>query len=351
VIPNWNGRELLAEYFPSIVVAALRYRAETKCDFEIIVVDDASTDESLQWLEQNYGEVDKVKVIRLEENKGSLLAVNMGFRTAEYEIVVRFDNDVLVEPDCIGKLVSHFHDQNVFAVCSRAERIDSGRLDGGGKIGKFGRGFWRVYLNYEAIPEEANCDLISFYACSGSAAYDRKKLLELGGLQECLERIYWEDVEICYRAWKRGWKVLYEPRARVLHKGSATMNRSSVLKQRRIVNEQNRLLMIWINLHDRKMFISHLIWLTLKIIASLLTIRFEFLHSFGGAVTKFAKVRRARGIEKNAAAMTDRELVEKFEGIRDHPGIYVIHNESDEKAFAALRKYKKSQGLSSLEDA
>src|SRR5204862_570938 len=138
--------------------------------------------------------------------------------------------DVSVEPDCITPLAKRFEMEDVFAVCCRARRINSERLDGGGKIGRFERGFWRVFLNYEALQDETASDLISFYGSGGYSAYSKQKWDKLGGFQDLFAPIYWEDVEICYRAWKRGWKVIYEPQSNVSHLGSATMKKSSRTK-------------------------------------------------------------------------------------------------------------------------
>jgi GT2 family glycosyltransferase len=337
VIPNWNGRELLAEYFPSVVSAAEEYRAATNAAVEIVLVDDASTDNSVDWLKKKYNDHDLVEILELGTNVGFLRAVNKGFEMAQHELVFLLNSDVRAEAGCIDPLVRHFDDANVFAVCCRAGRINSDRLDGGGKVGRFERGFWRVFLNYEAIPSEAGFELISFYGSGGYTIYDRSKWEMLGGFQDCLAPNYWEDVEICYRAWKRGWKVLYEPTSEVMHKGSATIGKKIRRKEVVVSTERNRLLFQWINLHDRRMFSSHLFWLTIKLLSSLLALRINYLRSFARAVGLISKVRVARRIEKRAAVISDRELVERFAGIEKKPGIYLVKDEAAEIAFAALR--------------
>ena len=261
IIPTWNGHDLLVEYLPSVVDAGERYRAESRAEVEIIIVDDGGTDGIRDWLERRFNGHQSVRVVELSANLGFIRAVNRGFEEAKNEIVFLLNNDVRVEPDCIAPLVRHFDDPLAFAVCSRAGRIGSSRLDGGGKIGRFERGFWRVFRNYEVIPREAPRELISFYGSGGYTAYDRSKWEQLGGFEECLSPNYWEDVEICYRAWKRGWKVLYEPGSRVAHKGSATIGHEQMRGETQLIAERNRFLMTWINLHDGGMFASHLVWL------------------------------------------------------------------------------------------
>ncbi len=338
VIPNWNGRELLAEYFGSVVVASDYYRARTGAPVEIIVVDDASTDGGREWLRENYDEHDFVQITELGKNVGFLRAVNEGLWAAKHEVVLLLNNDVEIEQGCITPLVRHFAEENVFAVCCRADRIGTDRLDGGGKIGKFERGFWRVFLNYEAAPQDDLPELISFYGSGGYTAYDREKLKQLGGFQDCLAPIYWEDVEICYRAWKRGWTVRYEPESHVHHKGSATMGKKTPRREMAIVTERNRLLMTWINLHDTKWMASHCFRLTLKLLGSLFSLRWNYLRSFGRALSKISDVRRARSIEKGASIISDRELANKFIKLVRRPEIYVVKDHRAELEFAELKK-------------
>jgi GT2 family glycosyltransferase len=337
VIPNWNGRELLREFFPSVVAAADHYRSQTNHRIEILLVDDASTDDSREWLQNNYGENDLVRIFENEKNLGFLRTVNRGFEAATGDLVFLLNNDVQAELDSIEPLTKHFDDPDVFAVCCRAGRINSERLDGGGKIGRFERGFWRVFLNYEAIPAEVNVELISFYGSGGYTMYDREKWRQLGGFQDCLAPIYWEDVEICYRAWKRGWKVLFEPKSRVRHLGSATMGKKPMRAEMSIVTERNRLLMTWINLHDRGMLLSHFAWLALKLTGSALSLRWNYLRSFSRALGLLTKVRAARGIEKMQGSLTDANLAQKFDEIVKKPGVYVVATEADEIAFAEKR--------------
>src|SRR6185503_7856454 len=95
VIPNWNGRALLAEFLPSVIAAADHYREQT----EIIIVDDASTDDSVAWLTKNYGAT--VRVVAREQNGGFARACNSGFQAASHPFVLLLNNDIKVEPEAI----------------------------------------------------------------------------------------------------------------------------------------------------------------------------------------------------------------------------------------------------------
>jgi GT2 family glycosyltransferase len=337
VIPNWNGRNLLAEYLPSVVAAAHEYRARSKAEVEVLLIDDGSTDDSVDWLRTNYIANDVVKIVELGTNAGFLRAVNKGFQAASYELAFLLNNDVRAEKGCIEPLVKHFDDDDAFAVCCRAGRIGSDRLDGGGKVGQFDRGFWRVFLNYEAVSEETTEELLSFYGSGGYTMYDREKWNELGGFQDILSPNYWEDVEICYRAWKRGWKIKYEPASKVTHLGSASMSRKS-RHELNVTTERNRLLMTWINLHDPRMFASHIFWLSLILLGSVISMKRAYLLAFRQAWANLSKVRELRSIERTATRFSDKELQEKFAAIGDKKGIYLVATEADEIAFATLNE-------------
>ena len=270
IIPTWNGRELLAEFLPSVFAAIGDYRDREGAEVELLIVDDASTDGSSEWLAATFGEHTFLRVLRLPQNVGFLRAVNRGFAEARHSIILLLNNDVRVAVDAIAPLVAHFDDEQVFAVCSKAYRLGTDHLDGAGKLGLFERGFWRVFLNYDILPTrlpQPMPRLHSFFASGGYVAYDAAKLTALGGFCDLLAPNYWEDVEVCYRAWKRGWTVEYEPASVVYHVSSATLGDA---RQRRVrlITERNRLLMTWINLHDRRWFAAHLVWLGLKLIGA-----------------------------------------------------------------------------------
>jgi GT2 family glycosyltransferase len=337
VIPNWNGRDLLERFFFSVVDAAKRYRADSEVEVEIIVVDDASTDDSLSWLDANYGLHELVRIIRLDENLGFLRAVNKGFESAQYPLIFLLNSDVSVEPDCIAPLVRHFEDESVFAVCCHAKRLGTDRLDGGGKIGTFERGFWRVFVNYDVLPN-ATSELISFFGSGGYTAYDRDKWNKLDGFQACLSPNYWEDVEISYRAWKRGWKVLFEPASVVNHLGSVSIKKSTSKAELDIVSERNRLLMTWINLHDKRMFASHVGWVALKLLGSFVSFKWNFLRSCIRALEMRDSVRQARSIEKVAAVITDRELERYFRRLLERSETHILESYDAELAFNEKKK-------------
>src|SRR5665647_1508012 len=208
VIPNWNGKDLLAKYIPSILTALAGNPAN-----QILVVDNGSTDGSADFLRANFPEI---TVLALPQNLSFGGGSNAGFSAARNDIVVLLNSDMRVAPDFLAPLLEGFSDPEVFAVSCQIFFSDSTRLreETGLTQGWWQDGSLRVrHRNDGGVDDLFPC----FYGGGRSCAFDRSKFLELGGFDPLLEPFYLEDTDLGYMAWKRGWKVLYQPRSVVFH--------------------------------------------------------------------------------------------------------------------------------------
>ncbi len=167
VIPNWNGRDLLEKYLPSVVKAM-----ENNSANEIIVVDNASSDGSVDLLKQRFP---SVRVIELSENLGFGGGSNVGFSAARNDIVVLLNSDMRVEPDFLQPLLDGFTDELVFAVSCQIFFSDPAKLreETGLTQAWWQGGHLRVrHREDHAIQNAYPC----FYAGGGSSAFDRRKV-------------------------------------------------------------------------------------------------------------------------------------------------------------------------------
>jgi GT2 family glycosyltransferase len=251
VIPNWNGRELLEKYLPS-VVAALAGNP----DNEIIVVDNGSADGSADFLRQNFPQV---HLLALLKNLGFGGGSNAGFRAARNDIVVLLNSDMRVEPDFLTPLLAAFTDESIFAVgCQIFFGDPSRRREETGLT----QGCWRdgnlrvTHRIDDAITEPYPC----FYGGGGSCAFDRRKFLELGGFDPLLAPFYLEDTDLGYMAWKRGWRVLYQPRSIVYHEHRGTIGKHFRSEQIQAVYKKNFVLFCWKNIHEWRRLVSHFLF-------------------------------------------------------------------------------------------
>jgi GT2 family glycosyltransferase len=311
VIPTWNGLDLLRECLPSVQKAASHYSRSTGAPVEIIVSDDGSTDETV---ERTPAEFPEVRLVANPRNAGFAAACNAGFAACRYPLVGLLNNDVWLHPDYFLFHEAHFADPEVFVVTARVFGWDEPVFMTGGRYGRFRRGFWSVYFNYDVRSPHAAKEwiegrrLLSAYAIGGFATYRRDRLEELGGFNTLLSPFHWEDVDLAYRGWKRGWEVRYEPRSVAYHKVSATIDRNYRQKHVDAVSFRNRLLFHWINLHSPTYLLRHFLMLAIWIPTRVLVLDFDFYRALFAALGKLSEVKRLRGEEKSRALRSDAEV-------------------------------------------
>ncbi len=248
VIPNWNGRDLLEKYLPSVVEALAGNPRN-----EIIVVDNGSSDGSAEFVRLAFP---SVSVLALETNLGFGGGSNAGFRAGRNDIAVLLNNDMRVAPDFLAPLLGSFSDGTIFAVSCQIFFTDPSkpREETGLTQGWWENGQLRVrHRDDPQIKEAFPC----FYAGGGSSAFDRRKFLELGGFDEILAPFYLEDTDLGYMAWKRGWKVLYQPDSRVWHEHRGTIGKKFADAEIRAVLRKNYLLWCWKNIHEWRRLGGH----------------------------------------------------------------------------------------------
>jgi len=301
VIPNWNGRDLLARYLPS-VVAALAGNPRN----EIIVVDNGSTDGSAALVRSGFPEV---KLVALERNLGFGGGSNVGFRKAANDVVVLLNSDMRVEPDFLEPLLEGFADPAVFAVSCQIFFKDPHKVreETGLTQGWWQDGALRVrHRTDPAVTGLFPC----FYGGGGSCAFDRRKFEELGGFDELFAPFYFEDTDLGYGAWKRGWKVLYQARSVVHHEHRGTIGKTFSDGFIQAVVKRNALLFAWKNIHQWRRLCGHFAFTwagaLLSVIFGEVTGRPTFA-ALWGAFRKLPRAARSRWRARALAAIDDTE--------------------------------------------
>ena len=209
VIPNYNG----IRYLKNCLLSLQKCEGE---DFEVIVVDNGSTDGSdllPDSLKLN------VRLIKLNENTGFAHAVNVGIREAKGEYVILLNNDTEVESGFVCKLTEALK-KNRKAFSASAMMVDMNNrevLDGAGDY--YCALGWAFAYGKGKKTEECDKSRKIFSSCAGACIYDKAKL-EITGLFDELHFAYLEDVDLGYRARIAGFDNIYEPAAVVYHAGS-----------------------------------------------------------------------------------------------------------------------------------
>ena len=245
VVVNWNRRDLLRACLHSLA-------SQTYPNFEVVIVDNGSTDGSCEMAEREFGSRLRLQFVRNTENLGFCAANNQGILQAAGKVVALLNNDAEAHPQWLEKLTTAFTDEHVGMAASKIlvwedpERIDKvGHLiywDGQNR----GRGSGeRDRGQYDEVEEVLWPD--------GCAAMYRKSMLdEIGGFDEDFFA-YADDAELGLRARIAGWKCLYVPQAIVRHHRGATLGVMST--RRLLLIERNRVLLA------AKLFPWRLLWL------------------------------------------------------------------------------------------
>lgn len=216
IIPNYNGLR-----FMTPCLDALRAQTILTADatIEIIMVDDASTDDSVACVRANYPEV---QIVQLARNSGLAAGCNAGARAAQGDLLVMLNNDTEVEPGWLAALLAAAaaHPQaGAFAskmlLFDRRDTLhNAGDLMGADGIPR-NRGVWEIDRGqYDAMPA-------IFGGCGGGVMYRRAAWEQAGGFDERLF-MYLEDVDLAWRLQLLGWTAIFVPAARLYHHLSAT---------------------------------------------------------------------------------------------------------------------------------
>ena len=227
VIPNYNG----IDYLENCVDSLMRQHFQ---GFEVIIVDDASSDKSLPLLQQKYPEgllslpdtteyADNVEIRYLQhkENKGFAASVNTGIKMARAPYVFLLNNDTVAEPECLDALYRAIgKSDKLFSVSAKMVSLQNPEImdDGGDYYCALGWAFSPAKGKNASV---YNKKKRIFSSCAGAALY-RKDLLEQIGLFDENHFAYLEDVDVGYRAKLCGYENIFVPRAVVRHAGSAT---------------------------------------------------------------------------------------------------------------------------------
>jgi GT2 family glycosyltransferase len=295
VMPNWNGKELLRINLPPLIdvmgTCGLKY--------EIIIIDDASSDGSQQFIRGSYP---SIKLTELEHNMGFSAAVNFGARQAKYNLMLLLNSDIKVRKNFLTPLLDYFSDNRTFAVCNKAIKDEKHALTKQSKI-SFKFGFFRE--KYIRVDDEPS---FSFGASGGHALFDTVKFIEMGGFDEIYSPFYHEDTDLAYRAWKRGYKAYYEPRSIVYHINQATISRAFSRYHISFIFNRNMLIFLWKNLTDADFLLQHFLFLPFQIFKYMIK-EPVFLLSFFAALIKLPYIIVSRQQEKKFRKYGDRQVL------------------------------------------
>jgi len=289
IIPIFNTKELIAKNLPSIIEAKRDVKNRIT---EVIVVDDASVDGSYDFVKKNFAEV---KLIRHKFNRGFSASINTGARSAKGKLLALLNSDVTPQKNFLASIFKHFEKQEVFAVSLHEKDFS------------WAKGFFKEGFVEHAPGKQLNEAHETFWVNGGSGVFRRDYWMRLGGLDERLfSPFYWEDIDICYRAAKRGLINVWEPEAKVIHLHESTIKKLSK-RYVQTIRERNQLLFIWKNITSPNLFRKHLTGLTRRMVYHPGYIRIVLM-----AISHARSILKARKKEKKESKVSDEAIFTKF---------------------------------------
>lgn len=246
VILNWNGKDLLEKYLPSVVTYSN--------DAEVIVADNGSTDNSIQFLKDNFP---TVRLIILDKNYGFAGGYNKALKQVNADYYVILNSDVEVTNNWINPVIELMESDDKIAVCQPKLMSYSNKNEfeyagaAGGYIDYLGYPFCagRIFQNMEQDNGQYDSIREIFWATGAAMFFKSNVFHKENGFDKDFFA-HMEEIDLCWRVKNDGFKVYYCPFSKVYHLGGGTLNKIS--PQKTYLNFRNNLLLLYKNLPQKE---------------------------------------------------------------------------------------------------
>lgn len=314
VILNWNGEKFLQKFLPSVVM----YTNADEAD--VVVVDNGSTDGSLEVLKNEFK---TVKVVELDKNYGFTGGYNRGLKRLKgYDYFLLLNSDVEVSEDYLAPLIATLErDKSVAAVQPKILSYDNRDYfeyagASGGMIDMFGFPYCRgrVMSVVERDCGQYN-DACEVFWASGAAMFVRSDLyLNFGGLDEDYFA-HMEEIDLAWRFKNAGYKIMVEPKSVVYHLGGGTLPNNSPRKL--FLNFRNSLFTLYKNLPSKGLFLKLFLRMSIDgLIALVYLLKGEFSYFkavFDAHIAFYGSIKQLK-IKRSKLKISEKQLVPIYKG-------------------------------------
>ncbi len=279
VILSWNGRKFLEQFLPDVI----RFSQD---EAEIIIADNASTDDSIEYLQLNFPQI---RVIKIEKNAGYAGGYNIALKQIEAEYYVLLNSDVEVTEGWIKPVIEMMNKDSSLAACQPKIRSFYNKEyfeyagAAGGYIDSLGYPFCRGRI-FDTLEKDTGQydDAVEVFWATGACMFVRSKVFhELGGFDETFFA-HMEEIDLCWRMQSRDYKLMYCPTSVVYHVGGGTLPKNNPRKT--YLNFRNNLLMIFKNVPGYKLFWIFLARFSLDGIAAIKFLFANHIHDFTAVI-------------------------------------------------------------------
>lgn len=294
VIPTYKNIQLFLKNLNN------NLRFLTTC--EIIIVNDDPY-KPLKTLTDSRFRGNDYKIILIENKKnlGFGSSVNIGVKQAKNPYVMLLNDDVMLKNSSFKKALNHFSKDNFLFAVSFAQKEKDGKIVGKNRL------FWQRGLIFHSSVNDLKLGS-NGWAEGGTCMIDKKKFLELGGFDSLYSPFYWEDTDLSYRAWKRGYRILFDPEIILSHQHESTIGKYFSESKIKTIAFRNQFIFIWKNIHDLILIFQHFIYLPFNCIYFLIKGESSFFKGLLCALVKVNEIRKKRSSEQKQVKLTDQSV-------------------------------------------
>jgi len=248
VILNWNGKELLERFLPSVI-------AYSQHSAEIIIADNDSSDSSVEFLKQNYPQI---RLIQNEKNLGFAKGYNVALKQVEADYYILLNSDIEVTENWIDGIIKLMESDKTIAACQpkilsyKNKNLFEYAGAAGGFIDKLGYPFCRGRI-FQSVEEDNNQydDIREIFWAAGACMFVRADYFhKIEGFDDDFFA-HMEEIDLCWRFKNAGYKIFYYPYSTIYHVGGATLNKMS--PQKTFLNFRNNLSLIYKNITQKQL--------------------------------------------------------------------------------------------------
>ncbi len=271
IIPTYRNTEVL--------VRNLRHNTPYLSSCEVIVVNDDPTND----IASHLNDFPQIILIQNAVNKGFAGTMNTGISKAKGEHLLFLNDDVKLLNDSYNLALANLKQDPILFAVSFAQKDIGGKISGRKKL------FWTngfIQHDYGDSTQKGTTG----WADGGSCMVDGAKLRDLKGFDELFAPFYWEDIDLSYRAQKKGHTILFDPKILVEHHHETTIGSQFSKNHIQSIAYRNQLLCIWKNVTSWRLIINHK-WFLIKLLAqSIAKGDTVFLEGFFQALLRFPRI-------------------------------------------------------------
>jgi len=297
IILNYNGKEITERCIFSLKEAIKNSIIK---NYEIIVIDNGSEDGSEDYLKNKFNDI---YILQIGTNK-YINAYNDGVKLSKGAWVFLFNNDMTFDINFINPIINYLDKNDIFAVGCKMVSPEG--------VFEKGRNYITYKYGYIWLKTEDTQNASPTFYIGTHGIFNKEKFLKLNGFDNIYSPFYVEDLDICYRALKRGWKIYYEPNSIIYHKHMTTINKFFNKKYVLKIYARNHLIFHFKNLTSSKLFLNYILNLPILLIGSLFIKKSYYFFAFFDVLKKLKEVLNKRKLELKEEVIKDEEILREY---------------------------------------